>query len=130
MKPYARFEQTDFPIVVVRFTGAKAEDQNFEAYLEDLHQAYQRREPFTYIFDASNAALPGFKYQKMQADWLRNNEQLMKEYCLGTAYVIPNPLIRNVLKGILALQQQPVPHHVASNEVEAREWCEQKLSQA
>jgi len=130
MKPYAQFDPSDFPIVIVRFTGAKAEDQNFKAYLEELHQAYQPQQPFTYLFDASQATLPGFKYQKMQADWLRDNEQLMKKYCLGTAYVIPNPLVRNVLKGILALQQQPVPHQVVSSEAEAREWCERKLSEA
>lgn len=128
MAAYATFHLEDFPIVTVCFTGAKADDSNFQAYLQALHKAYERKQSFTYLFDASQASLPGFKYQKMQADWLKENESLMKRFCQGTAYVIPNAMVRTVLKGIFALQQQPVPYHIAPNEAEARVWCEQQMN--
>jgi hypothetical protein len=130
MTPYATFHLEDFPIVTVRFTGAKAEEENFQAYLNSLHEAYKREAPFTYIFDATQATLPGFKYQKMQADWLKENEPLMKSYCLGTAYVIPNAMIRTVLKGIFALQQQPVPYLIAGTNEEAQQWCTKQIELA
>ncbi|HKK79816.1 MAG TPA: hypothetical protein VJ933_09310, partial [Phaeodactylibacter sp.] len=123
MIAYANFDHKEFPVVTVRFTGAAADEANFQAYLDELHHAYERATPFAYLFDATDAALPGFKYQKMQADWLKENEAMMKEYCRGTAYVIANPLVRTVLKGIFALQQQPVPYYITGSQEEAKAWC-------
>ncbi len=130
MPAYATFDDSRFPVVFVRFTGATATDENFQAYLDQLHGAYQRRQPFTYLFDATDASLPGFKYQKMQADWLKKNEQLMKEYCQGTAYVIPSAMVRTILRGIFSLQKQPVPYAILPGKEEATEWCEERMQPA
>ena len=127
MTAYAIFDHEDFPVVTVHFTGAAANDSNFQAYLDELHHAYKQETPFAYLFDATDATLPGFKYQKMQAGWLKENEAMMKEYCRGTAYVITNPLVRTVLKGIFALQQQPVPYYITGSAEEAKAWCYGKL---
>jgi hypothetical protein len=59
--------------------------------------------------------LPGITYQKMQAKWLKEHEQLMKDYCKGTAYVLPNRIIRNVLSAIFAFQKQPVDYLVCKD---------------
>lgn len=123
MNPYATFDFEHYPVVVVAFTGHKATDENFRKYLAGLHQAYEREQPFAYLFDAENAAMPGLRYQKMQAAWLKDNEALMKQYCQGTAYHIPNAFIRTALKGIFALQQQPVPYKVVGTLNLAMQWC-------
>jgi hypothetical protein len=66
----------------------------------------------------------------MQADWLKKNEGLMKTYCSGTAYVIANTLVRNVLKAIFAIQKQPVPFAIFSTLEEASSWARQQLDKA
>ncbi|MEQ8705770.1 MAG: hypothetical protein RIC19_17720 [Phaeodactylibacter sp.] len=123
MDLYATFNFEAFPVVVVAFTGHKATEENFQKYLDDLYEAYDKALPFAYLFDAERAAMPGLRYQKMQADWLKANDGLMKKYCQGTAYHIPNAIIRTALKGIFALQQQPVPYKVAGDFESAMEWC-------
>ena len=122
MKKYATVLTNNFPIVEVTFTGEKANHENFSQYLTELKEVYSAEENLAIIFDAKNAVLPGVAFQKMQADWLKENDQLMKEYCVGTAYVISNVIIRNVLKAIFKFQKQPVPYFVCSSLKEADNW--------
>ena len=119
---YAVFDRTEYPNITVTFTGAKATDENFKDYLEGLTRNYDGNERITIIFDAVKANFPGLKYQQMQGKWLKENEELMKQECLGIAYVIPSGLIRNALKLIFSIQGQPVPYKVCENIGEAKSW--------
>ncbi len=124
---YAIIDTSLFPSVKVIFTGEGANESNFPKYLDDVKKVYESEEKLGLIFDATKAVVPGFKFQKMQGDWLKENENLMKSYCVGTAYVIPNMLIRNVLKTIFAFQKQPIPYVVSANLKEAEDWIDQRL---
>ncbi len=126
-KKYAFIKTDKFPIVVVEFTGNQATDDNFIQYLDELKELYAKKETLAIIFDATNAVFPGLKYQKMQGDWLKENEQMMKDYCVGTAYVITNTIIRGVLKTIFKFQKQPVPYHISGSLDEATDWVSKQL---
>ncbi len=127
MKKYAEIDRSEFPIVKVVFTGETAQADNFPIYLEEVRQSYDSKSPLAIIFDASNAVFPGIAYQKMQAKWLKENQQLMKDFCKGTAYIIPNIIIRNVLQTIFAFQTQPAPYLVCSTYQEAEVWAKKQL---
>lgn len=124
---YAKVDATNFPMVNVAFTGEKANDTNFSLYLKELKEIYTEKEKIGIVFDARKAIIPGIAFQKMQATWLKENNQLMKDYCVGTAYVISNTIIRNVLKAIFAFQQQPVPYLVCGTLEEAEKWIENQF---
>jgi hypothetical protein len=127
MEKYAVVDRTNFPIVRVQFTGEAANEDSFKSYLMELKEIYDYENKLAIIFDANKATLPGLKFQKMQAKWLKDNKQMMEDYCVGTAYIISNRLIRNVLKAIFALQSQPVPFLVCSRSTEAEDWVDQQL---
>lgn len=122
MEKYATIDSSQFPEVLIAFTGNKANDENFESYLEGTRKLYDKKETLAIIFDATKAIVPAVKYQKQQADWLKVNKPLMEQYCKGTAYVIPNAIIRTVLKAIFSFQKQPVPYKVVGSVAEAKEW--------
>lgn len=124
---YATIDASLFPTVIVNFTGEYANESNFSLYLKEVKHVYEGKERLAFIFDASKAVIPGLKFQKMQADWLKENKLLIKGFCVGTAYVIPNIVIRNVLKAIFKFQEQPVPFIVSGTLKEAKEWAESKL---
>ncbi|GGE06697.1 STAS/SEC14 domain-containing protein [Psychroflexus salis] len=124
---YATIEIDEFPYVKVTFTGNAANDENFSDYLKNLKEIYTKRKRVAILFDASKAVFPGISFQKKQAKWLKDNEDLMKNYCAGTAYIIPNLIIRNVLKTIFKFQKQPVPYFVSSETSEAEDWLNQQL---
>ncbi len=127
MNKYAEIDSSEFPIIKVVFTGEAATAENFPIYLEEVKQNYASEQPIAIIFDATKAVFPGITYQKMQAQWLKDNEQLMKNFCKGTAYVIPNLIIRNVLSAIFTFQKQPVPYLVCSTNTEAVAWVKKQL---
>ncbi len=127
MSVYASIEDHHFPVVQVRFTGEKATEKNFQSYLDGMRSIYDRKEKLAVIFNALDASLPGLKYQKMQADWLAENKELMENYCCGTAYVISNALVRGILKAIFAIQKQPIPYIVVGSMEEAEEWVRKSL---
>ena len=124
MEPYAVIDESSFPIVRIGFTGSKSTDQNFQSYLDQTKAcySYNARKPLAIIFDASKASVPGLSHQKMQANWLKENEGLMKNLCVGTAYIIPNAAIRGILKMIFSFQKQPVPYKIFETETEALTW--------
>jgi len=125
---YAKVDQTSFPLITVIFTGEKGTNINFKAYLKELEDCYLAQQKLVFIFDASEAVVPKFNHQKLQAEWLKNNTKLMQDYCLGTAYVIPNKTIQWVLKMIFLIQKQPVPYEVFSTYKEAQIWAWNQLS--
>ena len=127
MKKYAEIDSSNHPNIKVVFTGEQANDDNFPFYMQQVKAVYEQQKKVAILFDASNAVMPALKYQKMQGDWLKENEQLMKDYCLGTAYIIPNLIIRNVLKAIFTFQKQPVDYLVCKTLNEAQIWTNEKL---
>ncbi len=128
MKKYAEIDLTNHPTIKVIFTGEQANDDNFPFYMQKVKDVYEQKQKVVLIFDATTAVLPAVKYQKMQGDWLKENEQLMKDYCLGTAYIIPNIIIRNVLKAIFTFQKQPVDYLVCKTIREAEIWTNIQLN--
>jgi len=122
MDSYALIDESGFPVIRIRFTGSKSTDENFKAYLDQNRDCYRFGRKLAIIFDASQASVPALSHQKMQADWLKDNQELMQHYCAGTAYIIPNGAIRAILKMIFSLQKQPVPYQVVKTKSEAEEW--------
>ena len=126
MKKYAEINFTEKPIISVIFTGNQPTKDNFPAYLTEVISVYDERKKIVIIFDATNAVVPAVKYQKLQAEWLKKNRELMVNYCLGTVYIIPNILIRFVLKAIFAFQRQPVDYLICNNAEEAFKYAKSK----
>ncbi|MEN1786185.1 MAG: STAS/SEC14 domain-containing protein [Bacteroidota bacterium] len=125
---YATFDHSQFPLVTITFTGAQSTDENFRTYLKNIRNIYDRKAPFVLIFDATNASLPSFKHQLMQANWLKEHNDLISKYCLGTVYIISNAFVRGILRSIFALQQQPCPYTVVENKAAGATFVEQKLN--
>lgn len=128
MKKYAIIDEAQFPIIKVTFTGESADTENFPLYLSEVKQTYDHQKNLAIIFDASNAVLPALSFQQMQAKWLKVNTQLMKDFCAGTAYIIPNIIIRNVLKAIFSFHSQPVPYIICEDSIKAEAWIRKQLA--
>jgi hypothetical protein len=122
MESYADIDESKIPVIWIRFTGNKSTDENFQTYLDQTKACYREGKTIAIVFDASQATIPSLKHQKMQADWLKENRELMEGFCAGTAYIIPKATIRAILKMIFSLQKQPVPYRIFKNSSEAMEW--------
>jgi hypothetical protein len=126
---YANFDVSDLPIVLVKFTGNKETDANFNDYLESLTALYTNKKDIALIFDATKAGFPNPKFQLKQASWMKENETVINQYCKGIAYVIQNAIVRKALQLILGVFNNKVPFKVFGNVVEAKVWVESKFHQ-
>ena len=127
MTSYAAVDQTAFPLITVTFTGEKSTNANFKAYLKELDDCYFAQQKLAFVFDASKATVPRLSHQKMQAKWIRENTSTIEQYCVSTAYVIPNKTLQWVLKMIFLLQKQPVPYEIFPTYKDAQVWTWNQL---
>ena len=125
MKLYATFDRSSFPLITIHFTGEKENQENFNLYLEELGKNYEQKEPISLIFELTNAPVPNLSYQLKQASWMKENDELIKTYCRGVAYVIPSAILRNVLKFIFSIQKNPVPFKVFSTFEDGETWAKE-----
>jgi hypothetical protein len=120
-------DRSQFPLVIVRFRGEFAENE-FETYLEQLHEVYAQKKRFALILDSIGGAAPTAKQRKLQADWIRERADLIREYNVGTAFVLDSVLLRGSLTAILWLQPLPCPHLVCAEISEAISWATTRLA--
>jgi len=128
MATYAQIDTSQFPLVVITFMEKTSSDEDFERYLSEMKDLYEARKNLAIIFDARNAPLPSLKQQQKQAAWLRRNNDLLNEFCAGTAYVITKRTVRMILRVIFSITPQAAPYKVCSNMNDAEEWARAQLS--
>ncbi len=117
------------PIVTVRFSGYISEPE-FDQYLAAMTNVINRSEKTLTILDARHAIRNPASQRKKQADWLKTHEARLRQYSLGTAFVITSPFVRGVLTAILWLQPLPNDYTVVATLEEAEAWAARQLAAA
>lgn len=125
---YANFNRDEFPLIVIEFTGVKENVHNFQSYLKGLEENYASKKEIALIFDARKALSLNPIYQLKQAMWMQKNRQMIKTYCKGIAYVVPQTVLRKVLQLIFNISPNPVTFKVFEDFDEASAWARQKLN--
>lgn len=129
-KPYATFKRDDFPVIFIEFTGENANNENFQDYLDELDANYETKKPVGIVIDAAKAEFPQFQFQKKQANWMDANHDVLKNYCKGMAFVIPNAMLRNALKMIMGMTKNPAPYKVFPTMKKAKDWVNLQLKES
>jgi hypothetical protein len=123
-----QFDETRFPIVVVKFAGT-ATDAEFGDYLSTMSRMLGKKQVTATILDATEAGATSALQRRRQADWLKKNADVLKLYSVGTAFVITSPLVRGALTAILWVQPMPAPHTLVATLPEAEAWAKKQLAQ-
>jgi hypothetical protein len=121
-------DESKWPIIVVTFSGTP-NDEEFAAYLAKLTTCLQKKVPSAYVIDARHSPNPPTKHRKMQADWMKENKELIKDRSAGTAFVFSSAIFRFVLSAIFLIQTLPHPYIVVGTLEEALDWAQKQLRQ-
>jgi hypothetical protein len=125
-----RFDLSCLPIVTVTFDGL-ATDAEFDAYLDTMSRTVlDRREMTVTILDARASGRAPASQRKKQADWLKQHEHRLRQYSLGTAFVIDSPLVRGVLTAILWVQPMATAYTIVGTLEAAERWAAEQLRAA
>ena len=121
------FDDSSHPVVRVTMEG-ELTDAQFAAYLADLDRNLRRREYTVVVLDALKAESTPARQRRMQAEWMKTNEGLLRRYTLGTVMMLGSPVMRGVLTAILWIQPIPTPYAVVGSLEEAAEKAEEMLA--
>jgi hypothetical protein len=124
------FDDSLWPLLNVKFTGANSNEE-FEGYLSKMSEFLARQQHLITIFDSSEAtASPSMEQRQRQVEWLTQNEEQLRQWSLGSAFVIKSPVIRLAMNVIYTLKQPPSPYTVTGDVQAARIWAADRFRDA
>jgi hypothetical protein len=123
------FDDSLWPLLVVRFVGAPTNQQH-AAYLAQLRAYLQHGERYVSIMDSRQLRLVSSEQRVRQAEFIKENEGLLKQVTLGTAGIVTSPLVRLAASVFLHLKPMPTPYYIAPSLPMAAGWAAERLEQA
>lgn len=121
------FDERDWPLLVIRFDGTPT-DAEFAAYLSRYEKYLERSDRYGLsLVTKPSAPMTKAKHARMQAAWINEHFDRLRDRCVGLAFVLPSPMTRGVLKAILSMQRLPVQHSVHATESDAHDWIRAQL---
>lgn len=119
--------EVDNGVIIVRLDG-RPDDAAFDAYLKRYTELIERRVPYTTVYSTTtNARMPAAGHARRQAAWMKEYRDFAGQYCRGLAFAFKSPLMRGVLRGILAMQPLGAEHIVMDDEAAAIAWARARL---
>jgi hypothetical protein len=118
-----------WPLVIYRFRGLVSMDE-MNQYLARQDVLLARNTPTLSLVIATETKLWETPVLRRQADWIKQNQDLLRRYSLGAALVIQSPIVRGMLKAILWIQPMPQPYAVFSTVEGALGWLREQLAKA
>jgi len=117
-----------WPLVLLRLEGTMS-DQQLDAFFAHGHATLLRRERYVSIFDLSRLTLPSPEQRQQQARWMKEHESLLREFLLGTAFVVTSPFVRMTLSLLFHLTPTPAPYVVVPSVDSGIVWAAARLDQ-
>ena len=119
-------DESHWPIVVHETIGIP-DDACVDAFIRRADFILSRREPYVVIFDSRRAGRATAYMRKRNLEWLRVNESLLAEHCVGLAMVLSSATLRFVMSTVMLVWRQPVPYEIVSDLNAAIVWGEERL---
>jgi hypothetical protein len=118
-----------WPLVLFRFSGDVSLTQ-LNDYLQRQEAMLARREMMGSLVLTEDLKLWDTPVLRRQADWIKQNVELLRRYSVGAALIIASPVVRGMLKAVLWLQPMPQPHFVTANVDQALDWLRTRFHAA
>lgn len=120
----------DQGVIVVRYDG-RPDEGEFRAYLDRYTELVKRGVPYATVYTSGSAArMPSPRQVRMQASWMKEYRDFASSLSKGLAFHLPSPVMRGVLRGILAIQPLGAQHVVVETEDEAMRWALARLNES
>ena len=125
--PYAIIDDADPTVVRVRVVGALT-DASFEAYLDDLWRAFERRRgrPFGVILDQGRLRAFPHRFLRRSSRWLSAAQEAFGQRWV-VAFVLRNPLLRGTVRALFWASRSRLPVACFETSYEAEAWVRAQL---
>ncbi|MGH1344582.1 MAG: hypothetical protein ACRBN8_23690 [Nannocystales bacterium] len=114
-------------VIIARYDG-RPDEAEFDAYLERYTDLVKRGVPYATVYTTGpDARMPTPRQVRLQAKWMKDHRDLAGSLNRGLAFHLPTPLMRGVLRGLLAIQPLGGEHVIVPTEAEAVAWALARL---
>jgi hypothetical protein len=122
-----KYDESHWPIFVVKMPPAALSDQAFEAHLDECSARYRRREPFCMLFDMGDHPPLEAVRRKAVAERMMEDARLFPGVMLGCALVVRSALSRGGVTAINWVAKPPYEFVAFRDMRGARIWLRQVL---
>jgi hypothetical protein len=122
------FDDSRWPLLVLRLPGTLSMSQ-FEACLAGLEHHLRRGERFALIVDLRRVTLVPLDQRWRQVEWFETQDQLVRDWLIGSANIVTSPLVRLAVSAILYFKRAPVPLTFVADEREAEAWIRSRIEE-
>jgi len=109
---FVTFDETEYPIVKVNFTGVVRNDSDFSKFTDKWLELYERNANFTFIFDTRNMGMMGPKYCFKMASFIKQLKKRQIQYLEKSIIIVSNRYIRFLLWLIFKIQKPVAPVYI------------------
>lgn len=127
---YATFSSYSQSVIYINYSEAEPSVEEFEEYLDRMKEILDNKQKTVLVFDSTATKYLSSDLRIRQGQWIKQNQEELKKYIMGGAFIIPSMVIRVVFNCILAIQKLPYPHIVVSNKEDALKWAVEKSEKA
>jgi hypothetical protein len=124
--PAARYDETEWPLVIVTMPRAAMTHEEFEDHLTHIATYYQRG-AFGLLVDTRDSFPLDANQRRMVADEIEVNEARYPRTNRGVAVVMTSAVQRGVLRAITWLTSPKFEMEAFSNLEEAKTWLRTKV---
>jgi hypothetical protein len=124
-----RVDDRYWPLVLFRFSG-QITLAELNEYLVRQDVLLARGEKTGSLVLTENLKMWETAVLRRQAEWIKQNVELLQRYSVGAALILHSPIVRGMLKAILWIQPMPQPHLVCSSVDEALQWLRSRFMAA
>jgi len=117
-----------WPLLLLRYEGTVSLAE-VEDCLTTFDRLAVRKQRFVSVSDISRVHMPSGDVLRRYAKWHRENQDLLRTFCLGSATIAPSALVRGILKAVNWLQPSPEPQVVVATLEEGLRFVEDRLTE-
>ncbi|HEX8823543.1 MAG TPA: hypothetical protein VF794_26715 [Archangium sp.] len=127
--PPITLDDSQWPVLVVKL-GRDPTESAVETYLAAREAYLARAQPHVVVIDTRAVHLPSPRLRQRYTDWLCQHERALRQWTLGTAYVINSPAVRMMTSVIRHCARMATPFLVSETLPASAAWAAERLHEA
>ena len=111
--------------VIVKFVNKPNSRQDILSYLDEIKKIYDKNEKFIIMYNAQHIGLISLDNMKLQANFMREQEERTKELMVRAAVVVNGQAQRLLLQTLFKIKKPACPLKVCDTVEKASEYLRQ-----
>lgn len=127
---FATFDTSNPRIVRVTYHPQEPTNAELDEFIVFASRALNDNRDFVLVSDVSKLKYLSLEHRFKIVSWIKSNQALIMERCLGSVYLVSSIFGRMILNGIFLIVKPVIPRVTVSSMAEAEKWAEERISKS